>query len=214
MQPFTTLTSVAIPLHWADINTDDIFPATGVNASAMGSSALTDRAQMGRNAFAGYRYLADGSLNPDFILNQPPYSNAQIMIGGRNFGCGSSREMAVWALGEIGVRCVIAPSFADIFYSNTIRNGMLPVVLQPNEVDDLASLATDEPDDHLTVDLPTQTVSTQSGRQFSFPIGGYHRHMLLNALDEIAATLDRSDAITAFENAYHGERPWVLEVRR
>lgn len=214
MQPFTTLSAIAIPLPWADINTDDIIPATGLNASAKGASVLTDRAQMGRNAFAGYRYRADGSPNPDFVLNQHPYDEGQILIAGRNFGCGSSREMAVWALAEIGLRCIIAPSFGDIFYANTIRNGMLPVVLSPEGVDSLVQRATDKPFDQITVDLEAQTVVTADGRQYGFTLGAYHRHMLLNGLDEIAATLERMSVITAYETAYHKERPWVVETNR
>jgi 3-isopropylmalate/(R)-2-methylmalate dehydratase small subunit len=214
VEPFKILTAIAIPLSWPDINTDDIFPATGINASTTDPSALTDRTQMGQNAFAGYRYLPDGSANPDFIMNRRPYVDGEILIAGRNFGCGSSREMAVWALAQIGLRCVIAPSFGDIFYANTIANGMLPVVLAPDEVETLAQLARDEPSGRLTVNLEAQTVTTPRGRRFSFSIGAYHRHMLLNGLDEIAATLERMSAIIAFETAYHEERSWVLETNR
>ncbi|MBB5164027.1 3-isopropylmalate dehydratase small subunit [Mycobacterium sp. AZCC_0083] len=214
MQPFNTLTAIAIPLTWPDVNTDDIFPATGVNSSTMDPSALTDRTQMGRNAFAGYRYRSDGSPNPNFIMNQRPYVDGEVLIAGRNFGCGSSREMAVWALAQIGVRCIIAPSFGDIFHGNAIANGMLPVVLAPDEVETLALLACNEPLDRLTVNLEAQTISTLHGMRFGFSIGAYHRHMLLNGLDEIAATLERMSSITAFETAYHQERSWILEKNR
>lgn len=208
MEPFTTLTSIGIPLPWPDVNTDDIFPAAGKFSEKM----LTDQEFMGKNAFALHRNRADGTPNPDFVLNQTPYDRGQILIAGRNFGCGSSREMAVWALVAIGIRCIIAPSFADIFQANCMRNGLLPVTLGDDSVAALAAASTRNPTECVTVDLVAQTV--RRGREsWSFEIGGYQRHMLLNGLDEIGATLERLDRIEAHEASYQERFPWLATTR-
>jgi len=214
MQPFTTLTAIAAPLPWVDVNTDDIFPAAGLKKSGTGTSIMTDRNAMGANAFREYRFLSDGTPSPGFILNQPPYDRSQILVTGRNFGCGSSREMAVWSLSGIGLRCIIASSFADIFYSNCVTNGLLPVTLDDEAVNVVMTLITDQPGIELTVDLDAQTVTCPDGRHFPFTIGSYHRYLLRHGLDEIGATLQRVGAIEDYESRYFEERPWVLPTNR
>jgi 3-isopropylmalate/(R)-2-methylmalate dehydratase small subunit len=214
IEPFSTLTAIAAPLPWVDVNTDDIFPAAGLKKSGGGTAVMTDRNAMGANAFREYRFRPDGSANPDFVLNQPPYDRSRILVAGRNFGCGSSREMAVWSLSGIGLRCIIAPSFADIFYSNCVTNGLLPVILTDDEVKTVTTLITDQPGTELAIDLDAQTVGCPDGRTFTFTIGSYHRHLLRHGLDEIAATLQRTDVIEDYESKYFEERPWVIPTIR
>jgi 3-isopropylmalate/(R)-2-methylmalate dehydratase small subunit len=214
VEPFAALTAIAAPLPWADVNTDDISPAPGASSVARqpgGAEIFADRARMGRNAFAAYRWDSHGNPNPDFVLNQAPYDQAEILLAGENFGCGSSRETAVWCLAGIGLRCIIAPSFGDIFYNNCVKNGVLPVRLPPEEVAVLTRATQRRPYDRLTVDLEAQLVSMPGGRSFEFQIGEYQRHMLLSGLDEIAATLSRMDAIEAHERWYYSARPWLRE---
>jgi len=214
MQPFITLTAIAAPLPWGDVNTDDIFPAAALKKSGSGTAMMTDRKAMGANAFRQHRFHPDGTPNPDFPLNQSPYDRSQILVTGRNFGCGSSREMAVWALVGIGLRCIIAPSFADIFYSNCVTNGLLPVTLPDDQVSLVMSVITGQPGTELVVDLDTQTVTCPGKGQFEFTIGSYHRHLLRHGLDEIGATLQRVEAIDNYEARYFEERPWALPTTR
>ena len=211
MQPFTTLTAVAAPMPKPNINTDDIYPAPGASpvARKMGGKAFSDPRQMGMNAFAVFRWDQDANPRPEFILNQEPYTRAKIIVAGANFGCGSSREMAVWALAGIGVRCIIAPSFGDIFYNNCFKNGVLPVRLPQPEVDELLALAADRADATLTVDLRAQTITGADGKVRAFDVVQYYRQALLDGLDEISATLTRMDRIEAFERAWRGERRWL-----
>jgi 3-isopropylmalate/(R)-2-methylmalate dehydratase small subunit len=209
MRPFTVLSAIAAPLPWADVNTDDIFPAPGSAGSQLNLASLQDPDLLARNAFAGHRWDEDGHPDPCFVLNKQPYDRAQILVTGENFGCGSSREMAVWCLEAIGIRCVIAPSFGDIFYANCFKNGLLPVRLAQREVTTLTEIVTQRPSDEVTVDLTEQTVAAASDVGFSFTIDGYQRQQLLSGLDEIEATLHRLTTIEAHEAAYQKERPWL-----
>lgn len=212
MDTFTILTSVAAPLDWSDVNTDDIFPAlqaSPVRNQPDGREVFLDRSKMGRNAFAAYRWHQDGMPNPDFVLNRAPFDRAQILIARENFGCGSSREMAVWALLGLGVRCVLAPSFGDIFYGNCFKNGLLPVRLPLRTIEDLLELARVSGDRPFTVDLQACLVTAPDGGRYGFAIRDYQRHALLHGLDEIAVTLTKRDAIEAHESAYLARRPWL-----
>jgi 3-isopropylmalate/(R)-2-methylmalate dehydratase small subunit len=201
MEPFGTLESIAAPMPRANVDTDLIWPT-----SAKGSMR---RGKQARVAFATLRFDEDGAERPDFLLNQQPYREARILVAGPNFGCGSSREMAVWALYEWGLRCVIAPSFGDIFYNNACLNGLLPVRLPADVVDGILQDVSDPGHRPLVVDLASQTVSTSDGTVHHFEISSYHRHLMLEGLDEIGYTLRRIDTIEAFEDAYLAASPWV-----
>lgn len=211
MEAFTRLTAIAAPLPWANVNTDDIYPGPAASpiVRAGQGKILRDPATMGPNAFAAYRWNEDLSPKADFILNRPPYDEAKILIARENFGCGSSREMAVWCLQGIGIRCVIAPSFGDIFYGNCFKNGVLPVRLASEEVEQLLALAGEAAEPTLTVDLEACTVSAPGGTRYAFEVGDYHRTALLGGLDEVSATLARMPAIEAHERAYYRTRPWL-----
>jgi 3-isopropylmalate/(R)-2-methylmalate dehydratase small subunit len=217
MRPFTVLTAIAAPLPWPDVNTDDIFPGPGASPVARkpgGREVFQDRAKMGLNAFAAYRLDSGGEPRPEFVLNRAPYDRAQILLAGENFGCGSSREMAVWCLLGIGLRCIIAPSFGDIFYGNCVKNGLLPARLPREDVAALTELAESGPGDVFTVDLRSRAVTAPDKRSVTFEIGEYQRYMLLSGLDEIAATMGRLAAIEAHESAYLDQRPWLRELLR
>ncbi len=198
MTPFTTLTATAIPFGQINVDTDVIIPARFLKSIS--------RAGMGAGAFYVLRYLADGTLNPDSVFNQPRYQGAGILIAGDNFGCGSSREHAAWALGDLGIRCVIAPSFSDIFSGNAFKNGILTVVLPQDAIDRLMAVA---PESDITVDLDTQTVTTPFQDRFEFPIDAFRKHCLLSGLDEIGLTLQSDAAITAHEATLAETRPWL-----
>ncbi|MBV9510804.1 MAG: 3-isopropylmalate dehydratase small subunit [Caulobacteraceae bacterium] len=212
MEAFTTLTAIAAPMPKPNINTDDIYPGlvpSGV-AKKFGPQTFTDPKLMGPNAFANFRWDAEGEPRADFILNQPPYDQAKILVAGANFGCGSSREMAVWALAGIGVRCIIALSFGDIFFNNCFKNGVLPVQLPQVSVDALLAQVSGPLDPHLTVDLVQQTVRGADGRAHDFVVTEYYRQALLRGLDEIDATVaTRLDQIAAFERGYRDQRSWL-----
>jgi 3-isopropylmalate/(R)-2-methylmalate dehydratase small subunit len=212
IEPFTVLTALAAPLPWADVNTDDIFPIP--RGAGMTPESLQDPALLARNAFAGHRWNGDGSPKPEFVLNREPFDRAAILIAGENFGCGSSREMAVWSLSAIGIRCVIAPSFGDIFYANCINNGVLPVMLPQPRVTALINAVTACPAAPLTVDLRAMTVSAVGHLTSSFTMAEYHRQALLLGLDEIATTLHRLPTIEAHEAAYLKERPWLVPAAK
>ncbi|HEX2650242.1 MAG TPA: 3-isopropylmalate dehydratase small subunit [Burkholderiales bacterium] len=211
MEKFTVLNGLVAPLDRANVDTDAIIPKQFL------TSIL--RTGYGPNCFDAWRYLDTGQpgmdnakrpLNPDFILNQPRYKGAEILLARKNFGCGSSREHAPWALQEFGFKCVIAPSFGDIFYNNCFKNGLLPVVLQESEVDgffyDCAL-----PGFRLVVDLERQTVSTTDGsKSFRFEVDASRRHSLLNGLDEIGLTLRHADKIRAFEERRKSQLPWLF----
>jgi 3-isopropylmalate/(R)-2-methylmalate dehydratase small subunit len=201
MQPFTQLRAIAAPMPLDNIDTDAISP------SAAGKSTSVD---LGAMLFNNARYRLDGSENPDFILNQPPFRQAQILIAGRNFGCGSSRERAVWALMKFGIRCVIAPSFADIFYSNSFQNGLLPVVLPLQEWRALLESFT-AGDPLVTVDLEQCLISAKAGR-FRFAVPAERRMALLEGLDEIDVILRFKNDIDAFEQQDRLRHRWHYDV--
>lgn len=199
MEKFTTLTAVAAPLPILNIDTDMIIPKQFLRT--------IKRSGLGKNLFDDLRYTADGAEKPDFVLNQMPYRQAQILVAGANFGCGSSREHAPWALLDFGIRCVIAPSFADIFYNNCFKNGILPVRLPQAAVDALmAKVQSAEP--MITVDLDTCEVRAD-GNVYGFVVEEHPRHCLLNGLDDIGLTLQHESAITAFEERDKAQRPWL-----
>ena len=195
MEPFTRHTGVAAPLDRDNVDTDAIIPAVYLKR--------IERTGFGQFLFESWRTLADGSPNPDFVLNQPGYQGATVLLGGQNFGCGSSREHAPWALLDHGFRTIIAPSFADIFHNNCFQNGMLPVVLPKEQVDRLIARAKAQPGYQVTVDLERQTVIDGQGFEASFEVDPFRRSCLLNGLDDIGLTLQHEDKITAFE-ASHG----------
>lgn len=204
MEPFTLLTAVAMPLLRTNVDTDAIIPSR-----EMKSASKTGLAE---GLFAGWRYTAIGSREPDqgFVLNDPAYRGAKILLSGENFGCGSSREHAVWALHEYGFRCVIAPSFSPIFQSNCIRNGVLPVRLPASTVENLADTVSVDPGTQmLIVDLPGQRVTTHGGTIFEFEIDALSKEMLLSGLDEIDLTLSQSESIRAFLDKDRVRRPWI-----
>ncbi len=200
MQPFTTLTGVAAPLPVANVDTDKIIPARFLKT-------LT-RTGLGKALFDGLRYDADGKEIPDFVLNREPFRKAEILIALDNFGCGSSREHAPWALADFGIRCVIAPSFADIFYNNCFKNGLLPVVLPRAVCEQLMEDTAMGSNARVTVDLDRQVVVRANGEEIAFDVDPGRRHSLLNGLDEIAETLTQDPAITRFEQARSAREPW------
>ncbi|HHS88774.1 MAG TPA: 3-isopropylmalate dehydratase small subunit [Rhodobacteraceae bacterium] len=201
MEKFDKLTGIAAPMPLVNIDTDMIIPKQFLKT--------IKRSGLGVNLFDEMRYLDDGSENPDFVLNKPAYRNAEILIAGDNFGCGSSREHAPWALLDFGIRCIISTGFADIFYNNCFKNGILPVVLEPEQVETLMNEAEKGANARITVDLENQTVVTSEGEEFSFTIDPFKKHCLLNGLDDISLTLEKSRSIDAFEAKTARERPWV-----
>ncbi len=212
MQPFRTLTGLVAPLDRANVDTDAIIPKEYLKSIA--------RSGFGANLFDAWRYLDRGesaigagkrSLNPDFVLNQPRYQGAQILLARRNFGCGSSREHAPWALIDYGFRALIAPSYADIFFNNCYKNGLLPIVLAEAEVERLFHDVAAFPGFKLHIDLERQTVSTVDGATiFAFEVEPFRKHCLVNGLDEIGLTLQHADEIHAFEAKHHAQQPWLV----
>jgi 3-isopropylmalate/(R)-2-methylmalate dehydratase small subunit len=201
MQPFTTHTGLVAPLDRVNVDTDQIIPKQFLKTIS--------RLGLKDGLFYEWRRRPDGSPDPDFFLNQPRYQGATILLTRDNFGCGSSREHAVWALLDQGFRCVIAPSFADIFYNNCLQNGLLPVVLKPHEVEALFTSVARE-GYTLTVDLPTQTVTTPEGRTYRFEIDSFRKECLSQGLDAIGLTLRHEAAITAYEDRRKREAPWLF----
>lgn len=193
MQPFTQLTTNALPMRRENVDTDQIIPARYLTA--------VTKAGMGDGLFSWWRYGRDGKPNPDFELNKPEYSGAQVLIAGRNFGSGSSREHAVWALTEYGFRAVIAPGFADIFYNNSLKNGLLPIALPEETVNMLWDLIEEEPETQISIDLESQTVTLPDGQQMGFSIDGFRKLCLLNGLDDMGYLLAKEEAIAAHEAA-------------
>ncbi|MCB5943743.1 3-isopropylmalate dehydratase small subunit [Acidocella sp. KAb 2-4] len=191
MDKFTTLTAVAAPLNVANVDTDKIIPARFLKT--------IKRTGLGKSLFADMRYNADGSEKPDFVLNQAKYRHAQILVAGDNFGCGSSREHAPWALLDFGIRCVIAPSFADIFFNNCFKNGILPIPLPEAEVAKLMDDAGLGTNARLTIDLERQVVVRPNGEEIGFEVDPFRKHCLLNGLDDIGLTLQHTAAISAYE---------------
>ena len=203
MDAFTTLTAVAAPLPLANVDTDKIIPARFLKT--------IQRTGLGRNLFDTLRYK-DGEERPDFVLNQEPYRHAHILIAHENFGCGSSREHAPWALLDFGIRCVIAPSFADIFHANCFKNGILPVRLSREHCDALMEDAKMGGNARITVDLARQVVIRPSGEELPFPVDPFRKHLLLNGLDEIGTTLQRADKIDGFEAKRQAQAPWMPAI--
>ncbi|MGA2989314.1 MAG: 3-isopropylmalate dehydratase small subunit [Candidatus Korobacteraceae bacterium] len=191
MKPLRVHRGIAAPLHRINIDTDQIIPKQFLKR--------VERTGYENYLFFDWRFRPDGSEEPSFVLNQPKYRQASILIGGRNFGCGSSREHAPWALGDYGFRVVIAPSFADIFFNNCAKNGLLTVILSEEQVAELARRAQAKPGHELTVDLEKQTVTDGEGFQARFEIDAFKRHCLLNGLDDISLTLQHEADIAAFE---------------
>jgi 3-isopropylmalate/(R)-2-methylmalate dehydratase small subunit len=201
MDKFTTLTGVAAPMPLVNIDTDMIIPKQFLKT--------IQRSGLGKNLFDEMRYTQDGKEIPDFVLNQPAYRNAQIIVAGDNFGCGSSREHAPWALLDFGIRCVISTSFADIFFNNCFKNGILPVVLPQEAVDHLMDDARKGANARITVDLESQTVTASDGTSFRFEVDAFKKHCLLNGLDDIGLTLEKAAAIDTFEKKNATLRPWA-----
>ncbi|GAA0569343.1 3-isopropylmalate dehydratase small subunit [Craurococcus roseus] len=201
MQPFTTLTGVAAPLPMANVDTDKIIPARFLKSIS--------RSGFGKNLFYTMRFREDGSENPDFVLNRPPYRNAEILVAHENFGCGSSREHAPWALLDFGIRCVIAPDFADIFNNNCYKNGILPVRLPREVCDKLMEDARLGANARITVDLERQVVVRPNGEEIHFEVDPLRKHLLLNGLDDIGQTLQHAAAIDAFEAKRKTAQPWL-----
>ncbi len=200
MKAFTTLTAIAAPMPAANVDTDKIIPARFLKT--------IKRSGLGAHLFDGLRYTPDGAEQPDFVLNRPAYRQAEILIAHENFGCGSSREHAAWALLDFGIRCVIAPSFADIFHANALKNGVLPVVLPRAVCDALMQDAALGSNARITVDLERQVVTRPNGEENPFNVDPMRRHFLLNGLDDIGQTLQHEAAIDAFEEKRKAQRPW------
>lgn len=212
MRPFTQHTGLVAPLDRANVDTDQIIPKQFLKSIR--------RTGFGANLFDEWRYLDRGEpgmdnsrrpLNPDFVLNQPRYRGASILLARRNFGCGSSREHAPWAIAEYGFRALIAPSFADIFLSNCFKNGLLPIVLDEGTVDALFAEVAANPGYTLTIDLAAQTVTTPSGRQMRFDVDPFRKQCLLNGWDDIGLTLRHADKIRAFEAERLKRYPWLVK---
>ena len=201
MDKFTTLTGIAAPMPLVNIDTDMIIPKQFLKT--------IKRSGLGVSLFDELRYDRDGNELPDFVLNQPAYRQTQILVAGDNFGCGSSREHAPWALLDFGIRCVISTSFADIFFNNCFKNGILPIVLPQDAVDVLMEDARRGANARMTVDLENQTVTTSDGVAFSFEVDPFRKHCLLNGLDDIGLTMEKAPAIQTFETQMAQARPWV-----
>ncbi|HEX7038137.1 MAG TPA: 3-isopropylmalate dehydratase small subunit [Pseudomonadales bacterium] len=211
MKPFTEVTGVVAPLRRANVDTDQIIPKQYLKSIR--------RTGFGDYLFDAWRFEDEGDvgmtpnerrLNRDFVLNQPRYQDAKVLLAGRNFGCGSSREHAVWALMEYGFRAVVATEFADIFLSNCFKNGLLPVVLKEEEVNELFDRAESPEGLTITVDLPAQEVRLPDGRRFGFEIDPNRKRMLIEGLDDIGLTLAEADAIRAFETEHRRRMPWLF----
>jgi len=201
MEPFKTLTSTAAPLDMINVDTDMIIPKDYLKT--------IKRTGLGEGLFAEISRLEDGTLDPDFALNQPAYKDANILVAGDNFGCGSSREHAPWALLDRGIRCVISTSFADIFFQNCFKNGILPVKVSPEELERLMAHAKRGANATLTVDLPKQTIDGADGEPVHFEIDPWLKHCLVNGLDEIGLTMQKAKPIAGHEAKLAEERPWV-----
>lgn len=211
MKPFTTVTGLVAPMDRSNVDTDMIIPKQFLKS--------IKRSGFGPNLFDEVRYLDEGQpgmdnskrpLNPDFELNKPRYAGAQVLLARKNFGCGSSREHAPWALEDYGFRAIIAPSFADIFYNNCFKNGLLPIVLADDIVDRLFDAVASTEGYKLTIDLENQKVVTPEGDAFDFEVNAFRKHCLINGLDDIGLTLQDDDAIRAYEIRREQETPWVF----
>ncbi|SMO35064.1 3-isopropylmalate dehydratase, small subunit [Thalassovita litoralis] len=201
MEKFTKFTGIAAPMPLVNIDTDMIIPK--------GFLKTIKRTGLGVHAFDEMRYNTDGSENPDFVLNKPAYRKSEILVAGDNFGCGSSREHAPWALADFGIKVVISTSFADIFFNNCFKNGMLPIVLPQEQVDLLMKDAEKGENARVTVDLDAQEITASDGEVIKFDVDAFKKHCLLNGLDDIGLTMEKAASIATFENRMAAERPWV-----
>ena len=201
MQKFTKLTGVAAPLNIMNVDTDMIIPKDYLKT--------IERTGLGRGLFSEMRYNEDGSENPDFVLNRPAYRKAQILVAGDNFGCGSSREHAPWALLDYGIRCVISTSFADIFHNNCFKNGILPIVVSKEDLDKLMDDAERGANATLTIDLESQEIHGPDGGVVKFEVDAFKKHCMLNGLDDIGLTLEKADHLAAYEARAAEVRPWA-----
>ena len=201
MQKFTQLTGVAAPMNMVNIDTDMIIPKQFLKT--------IKRTGLGKNLFNDMRYDAEGKEKPDFILNKPAYRKAQILVAGDNFGCGSSREHAPWALLDYGIRCVISTSFADIFYNNCFKNGILPIALPPDRVAKLMDDAERGANAIISIDLEKQEIRGPDGGCIRFEVDAFRKHCLLNGLDDIGLTLEKAAAIDGFESRDRAAQPWL-----
>ena len=201
MEPFTKLTAIAAPLPMMNVDTDKIIPAKWLKT--------IQRTGLGGALFEALRYLEDGSEHPEFVLNREPWRNARILIAGDNFGCGSSREHAPWALLDFGIRCVIAPSFADIFYNNCFKNGILPVTVSAEDLEKLMDDAERGANATVSVDLEAREIRGPDGGMIKFDLDDFKRHCLLNGLDDIGLTLKKAPSIDSFEKKNADARPWA-----
>ncbi|MCT4370332.1 3-isopropylmalate dehydratase small subunit [Yangia mangrovi] len=201
MEKFEKLTGIAAPMPLVNIDTDMIIPKQFLKT--------IKRSGLGVHAFDEMRYLDDGSENPEFVLNQPAYREASVIVAGDNFGCGSSREHAPWALADFGIKVVISTSFADIFYNNCFKNGMLPIVMPQDVVDVLMKDAEKGANARMTVDLENQVVTTSDGEEFAFEVDPFRKHCLVEGLDDIGLTMEKAGAIDSFEAQAAQSRPWV-----
>ena len=201
MEKFEKLTSIAAPMPLVNIDTDMIIPKVFLKS--------IERTGFGKHLFDEMRFNRDGTEIEDFVLNKPQYRNAEILVAGDNFGCGSSREHAPWAIADFGIKCIISTSFADIFYNNSFKNGILPIVMPQEVVDVLMKDAEKGSNARMIVDLEAQTVTTSEGEEFSFDVDPFKKHCLLEGLDDIGLTLAKEASIDTFEAAASQARPWV-----
>jgi 3-isopropylmalate/(R)-2-methylmalate dehydratase small subunit len=201
MEKFTTLTAVAAPLNMINVDTDMIIPKDYLKT--------IERTGLGKGLFAELRYLDDGSPNPDFVLNKPAYKTAKIIVSGDNFGCGSSREHAPWALLDYGIRSVISTEFGDIFYNNAFKNGILPIKVSKEDLEKLMDDAQRGANATLSIDLASQEIRGPDGGVVHFEIDAFKKHCLLNGLDEVGLTMEKAKDIASFESKVAAERPWI-----
>ena len=201
MEKFEKLSGVAAPFDMINIDTDKILPKQFLKT--------IKRTGLGANLFTEMRYLENGSENPEFILNKSAYRNSQIIVAGDNFGCGSSREHAPWALLDFGIKCIISTSFADIFFNNCFKNGILPIVVSKEELEQLMSDAENGSNSILDVDLESQQIGRPNGEKISFEVDEFRKHCLLNGLDEIGLTMEKQSKIDIFEKQHQYNQPWI-----
>ena len=201
MEKFEKLHGIAAPMPLVNIDTDMIIPKVFLKS--------IQRTGFGKNLFDEMRYNRDGTEIPDFVLNKPQYRNAEILIAGDNFGCGSSREHAPWAIADFGIKCIVSTSFADIFFNNSFKNGILPIVLPQEQVDILMKDAEKGENARMTVDLEAQEITTSDGEVIPFDVDPFKKHCLLNGLDDIGLTMEKAASIDAFEAKAKAERPWA-----
>jgi 3-isopropylmalate/(R)-2-methylmalate dehydratase small subunit len=206
LQKFDKLTGVAAPMDMINVDTDMIIPKNFLKT--------IKRSGLGKNLFDEMRYDRDGNENSDFVLNKAAYRQAKIIVAGDNFGCGSSREHAPWALLDFGIRCVISTSFADIFYNNCFKNGILPIKVTKEQLDDLMDDAERGSNATLTIDLESQTIQGPDGGEVEFEIDEFKKHLLLNGLDDVGLTLQKSDKVDSFETQQNASQPWLAGVAK